>query len=122
MYHHHISFLEIDHLLARSGLTCPEVSSKVYHDFFCHLGSSISLPWVTYFEAFYLHVGLHVYALQIARFHRYMKTNIQRMKKPSVPSKCIKISYLFLDDQKIKILKGHIVCPFSTGLKTSAPT
>ena len=33
----------------------PEVSSKVYHDSFCELDSSVSLPWVIYFEAFYLH-------------------------------------------------------------------
>jgi len=43
-------------LLTRSGITYPEVSSKVYHDSFCQLGSSVSLPWVIYFEAFYLHV------------------------------------------------------------------
>jgi len=55
-HHHHISFTELGHLLTRSGLTCPKVSSKVYHDSFCQLGSSISLPWVIYFEAFYLHV------------------------------------------------------------------
>jgi len=29
---------------------------KVYHDSFCQLGSSVSLPWVIYFEAIYLHV------------------------------------------------------------------
>ena len=34
----------------------PEVSSKVYHDSFCQLDSSVSLPWVIYFEAFCLHV------------------------------------------------------------------
>ena len=48
--------MELGHLLTRSGLTYPEVSSKVYHDFFCPLGSSVSLPCVIYFEAFYLHV------------------------------------------------------------------
>ena len=48
--------MELGHLLTRSGLTHPEVSSKVYYDCFCQLGSSISLPCVTYFEAFYLHV------------------------------------------------------------------
>ena len=42
-------------MLTRSGLTYPEVSSKVYHDSFCQLGSSVSLHWVIYFEAFYLH-------------------------------------------------------------------
>ena len=55
-HHHHISFMELSHLLTRSSLTYPEVSSKVYHDSFCQMGSSISLPWVIYFEAFYLHV------------------------------------------------------------------
>ena len=57
-YHHqqHISFMELGHLLTRSSLTYPEVSTKVYHDSFCQLGSSILLLWVIYFEAFYLHV------------------------------------------------------------------
>ena len=48
--------MELGHLLARSSLTYPEVSSKVYHDSFCQSDSSISLAWVIYFEAFYLHV------------------------------------------------------------------
>ena len=56
IYHHNIFFMELGHLLTRSGLTYPEVSSKVYHDSFCQLDSSVSLPWVIYFEAFYLHV------------------------------------------------------------------
>ena len=51
-----ISFMQLGHLLTRSGLTYPEVSSKVYHDSFCQSDSSISLPCVIYFEAFYLHV------------------------------------------------------------------
>ena len=46
--HHHISVMELGHLLTRSGLTFPEVSSKVCHDFFCQLENSISLPWVIY--------------------------------------------------------------------------
>jgi len=45
--------MELGHLLTRSGLTYPEVSSRVYHDSFCQLGSGVSLPWVIYFEAFY---------------------------------------------------------------------
>jgi len=49
--------MELGHLLTRSGLTYPEVSLKVYHDSFCRLGISVSLPWVIYFEAFYLHVS-----------------------------------------------------------------
>ena len=51
-----IYVMQLGHLLTRSGLTYPEVSSKVYHDSFCQLGSSVSLPWVIYFEAFCLHV------------------------------------------------------------------
>jgi hypothetical protein len=45
-HHHHISVMELGHLLTRSGLTYPEVSSKVCHDSFCQLGNSVSLPWV----------------------------------------------------------------------------
>jgi hypothetical protein len=44
--------MELGHLLARSCLTCPEASSKVCHDSFCQSGSSVSLPWVIYYEAF----------------------------------------------------------------------
>ena len=40
-HHHHIAFMELGHFLTRSGLTYLEVSSKVYHDSFCQLGSSI---------------------------------------------------------------------------------
>ena len=54
-HHHHISVTELGHLLTRSGLTYPQISSKVYHDSFCQLDSSVSLLWVIYFEAFYLH-------------------------------------------------------------------
>ena len=42
--------MELGHLFTRSGLTYPEVSSKVYHDSFCQLGSSVSLPWVIYLD------------------------------------------------------------------------
>jgi hypothetical protein len=55
-HHRHITFMELGHLLTRSGLTYPEVSSNVYHDSFCQSDSSVSLPWVIYLEAFYLHV------------------------------------------------------------------
>ena len=34
-----ISVMELGQLLARSGLTYPEVFSKVFHDSSCHLGS-----------------------------------------------------------------------------------
>jgi len=55
-HHHHISVMGLGHLLTRSGLTYPEFFSKVCHDSFCQLGKSVSLPWVIYYEAFYLHV------------------------------------------------------------------
>ena len=55
-HYHRVSFMELDHLLTRSCLTYPEVSSKFYHDSFCQSDSSDSLPWVIYFEAFYLHI------------------------------------------------------------------
>jgi len=54
--HHHLYVMEFGHLLTRSGLTYPEVSSKVCRDSFCQLGNSVSLHWVIYYEAFYLHV------------------------------------------------------------------
>ena len=56
-HHHHISVMQLGHLLTRSGLTYPEVSSKVYPHSFCQSDSTVSLPWVIYFEAFYLHVA-----------------------------------------------------------------
>jgi hypothetical protein len=43
-----ISVMELGHLLTRSGLTYPEVSSKVCHDSFCQLENNVSLPWVIY--------------------------------------------------------------------------
>ena len=52
-----ISVMELGHLLTRSGLTYPEVSSKVCHDSFSLLGNSVSLPWVICYETFYLHVS-----------------------------------------------------------------
>jgi len=33
--------MELGHLLTNSDITYPEVSSKVYHDSFCQLGSSV---------------------------------------------------------------------------------
>jgi len=38
-------------LLTRSGLTHPEVSLTVYHDFFCQLGNIVSWPLVIEFVA-----------------------------------------------------------------------
>ena len=86
-HHHHISFMELGHLLTRSGLTYPEVSSKVYHDSFCQLGSSVSLPWVIYFEAFYLpsHSGITV------------SPGMEEMPSLNMPVKRLKVAILPLD-------------------------
>ena len=51
-----ISVMQLGHLLTRSGLTYPEDSLTVYHNSFCQSQNSVSLPWVIYYEAFYLHV------------------------------------------------------------------
>jgi len=40
-HHHHQSFMQLGHLLTRSGLTHPEVSLTVYHAFFCQLGNIV---------------------------------------------------------------------------------
>jgi hypothetical protein len=53
--HYHTSVMVLGHLLTRSGLTYLEVSSRVCHNSLCQLGNSVSLPWVSYYEAFYLH-------------------------------------------------------------------
>jgi hypothetical protein len=42
--------MQLGHLLTRSGLTYPEVSSKVCLDFFCQLENSVSLHWVIYYD------------------------------------------------------------------------
>ena len=41
--HHHISVMELGHLLTRSGLTYSEISSKVCHNSFCQLGNRFHL-------------------------------------------------------------------------------
>ena len=42
-HHHHKSVMQLDNLITLSGLTYPEVSSKVYHDSFCQVRSSVPL-------------------------------------------------------------------------------
>jgi hypothetical protein len=51
-----IYVMDLGHLLTRSGLTYREISSKVCHNSFCQVENCVSLPWVIYYEAFYLHV------------------------------------------------------------------
>ena len=55
-HHHHMSVMELGHLLTRSGLTYLEVSSEVCHDSFCQLVNSVSLSCIFCHEAFCLYV------------------------------------------------------------------
>jgi hypothetical protein len=56
-HHHHISLMELGHLLIRSGLTYLEVSSQVCHDSFCQLGNSVSyLVSSTYIMILHCHL------------------------------------------------------------------
>jgi hypothetical protein len=52
--------MEMSHLLTLSGLTYPEVSSKVCHGSFCQEKNSVSLPWVIYYEPSLKHAGPEV--------------------------------------------------------------
>jgi hypothetical protein len=55
-HHHHIAIKELGHLLARSGLTHPEVSSVVFFGY-SFLGCSFFLStWVICYVEFDLHV------------------------------------------------------------------
>jgi len=56
LIHHRKSIMQSGHLLTRSSLTYPEVSSKFCHNSFCQLHNSVSFPWVIYYKPFYLHV------------------------------------------------------------------
>jgi hypothetical protein len=51
-HHHHLSVMELGHLLTLSGLMYPEASSKVCHGFFCQLGSSVSLTDIDNIDIF----------------------------------------------------------------------
>jgi len=79
--------MELGHLLTRFVLTYPEVSSKVYQHSFCHLGSSISLPWVIYFEAFYLPVVSSFSCIPVIwrKCHPPLNMPVQRLKVATLP-------------------------------------
>ena len=57
-HHHHICVMQSGHLLTRSGLTYPEVSSEVCHDSFCQSDSSVSLPWVIITHHHHHHISV----------------------------------------------------------------
>jgi hypothetical protein len=54
-HRHQVAIKELVHLLNRSGLTRPEVSSEVFLGSFCLLGCGLSV-WVICYVAFDLHV------------------------------------------------------------------
>jgi hypothetical protein len=78
-HHHHISVKQLGHLLTRSGLTCPEVSSKFCHDSFCKSDSSVSLPWVIYYEAFCLNVVCWLGYCKNVKQSSYRPEQVQRV-------------------------------------------
>jgi hypothetical protein len=55
-HHHHVPIKELGHVLARSGLTHPEVSSAVFFGSFCLLECSILSLWAICYVAFDFHV------------------------------------------------------------------
>ena len=81
-HHHHISVMELGHLLTRSGLTYPEVLQRSYHDFFCQLGSSTSLPRVIY------HHHHHVSVMELGHLLPVPVSRIQKSLQRStmIPS------------------------------------
>ena len=60
-HHHHVSFMQLGHLLTRSGLTYLEVSSKVCHDSFCQLGNS---EWISVSYIIIYYIILYYYSLR----------------------------------------------------------
>jgi len=80
-------------MLTRSDLTYPEVSSNVYHNSFCQLGSSISLPWLIYFEA--------------RETYQWLKFNLNVLRAQSRVSPVVRLLQVFL---KLKLLKKNMFC------------
>ena len=107
-HHYHISVMRLGHLLSRSGLTYPEVSSKVCHDSFCHLDDSVSLLWVTYYEAFHLHVVQ--FTLQIL-YTWLVASNASKGIKLSILPNLIQQypSFTALNSKTVHIINDH--CP-----------
>ena len=89
--------MELGHLLTRSGLTYPEVSSKVYHDFFCPLGSRVSLSW-----AIYVGYSESKYSLRISSAHprdchfAHVQWIPLSIEKPQTPFREIRIMFMFI--------------------------
>ena len=106
-HHHYISVMELAHLLTRSGLTYPEVSSKVCHDSFCQLGNSVSLPWVIYYGAFYLYV--------VSSFH-YIPVICLKFVLFLIP---LQFVHLFLISPNVSCCSSHVFhlcCFYSSGI------
>jgi len=89
-HHHYISVMELGHLLTRSGLTYPEVSSKVYHDSFCQLGSSISLYIFIYV---YIYIYLFIYktpaSMSLLKCLKFYTTDVLQVQQAPVSWGCL---------------------------------
>jgi len=68
-HHHYISLMELGHLLTRFGLTYSEFSSKVYHDSFCQVGSSVSITLGNLFRGilFTCFIQFHLYSCNMSK-------------------------------------------------------
>jgi hypothetical protein len=75
-HHHHISVMELGQLLTRSGLTYPEVSSKVCHDYFYQLGNSVSL----HYSPINLHINNNI-NIFFYKYKIYKEYKIYRYEK-----------------------------------------
>jgi len=94
--------MEMGHLLTRSGLTNPEVSSKVCHDSFCQLGNSVSLPWVIYYGALYLHVVSSLFCIPVICLKLVLfLIPLQFVHLFCNQSKCILLSYTRISKKKL---------------------
>ena len=81
-YYHHTSFMEVGHLLTRSGLTYPEVSSKIYNDSFCQLGSSGSLLTYSMVQSPSWEANCFAVSQEIPRISRNPKVHYRTHKRP----------------------------------------
>jgi len=106
--------MELGHLSTRSGLTYPEVSSKVYPDSFCQLDSSVSLPWVIYFETFYLHFVSSFSCIPVIcpKFVLFL-TPLQFVHLFCNLSKCYKVEVIL---HKLVITKQYISTTFKRSI------
>ena len=108
--------MELGHLLTHFGLTYPEVCSNFYHDSFCQLGSSVSLPWVFYFEAFYLHTVSIFSCISVIRQKLVLFFNSYNYSL-SYPTVILTFSWYTLFSQTRKWRPSHSSITVSPGMQ-----